>query len=140
MNESSDKPTIKSKRNAYLWGHLYKNIEEKVRSDKVFIIDDDKVWHTYTSELLDAIFKDMFLCHTKITVNGKTRKLCFSTSELTNKFFDDERGTRISFDDYVKKIKEFCLKQWKIEIEDGPTDHGGHAQQSTPNDNQWEES
>lgn len=121
------KPETRSlQANRYLWGWLYHQIEKQLCDAGITIpaesTDPCKAGreYPYTKDILHAMFKDNFLCYDEIRVKTRTRKLCWSTKDLTRKTKDDGFGERPSFSWYVTQIKQFCSQYWHIEIADPP--------------------
>ena len=109
------KPTRTEKQNRYLWGWLYWNIAKQLGEAGIVIPSDDGREFPYTKNLLHDIFKEQFLCYAEITRGQKTRKLCYSTSELVRKTEKEEDEQRC-FSTYVENIKEFCFQVWRIHV------------------------
>lgn len=107
--------------NRYLWGWLYLNIEQQLDAGGIVITDDAGREYPYTKDLLHEMFKEMFLCYGEIvrtnpvTGERRTRKLCYSTTELVKHAKSEEQEKRC-FSVYVNCIKRFVWDYWQIQI------------------------
>jgi len=100
--------------NRYLWGWLYRYIADKLEEGGIVIPLDDGREYPYNAEILHEIFKDRFLCYDTISVNGKERKLSYSTTQLLMKpkEGEEQRG----FANYIQQIKQFAIQVWEIYV------------------------
>lgn len=109
------------KQNRYLWGWLYRNIAKQLDEAGVAIDCDDGRRVPYDPDILHEIFKEKFLCYAeisrtnKITGEVKTRKLCYSTTQLVKHMTSPEDEARC-FSTYVNNIKNFAHEFWGITI------------------------
>lgn len=101
--------------NRYLWGWLYKNIAQQLEDAGIVVTLDDGREYPYNADLLHDIFKERFLCYDEITFKGRTRKICYSTTELLKKPKDEDDQKR-SFGGYVSNIKKFVYQVWGIHV------------------------
>lgn len=100
--------------NAYLWGWVYRYIADKLEEAGIVIPLDDGREYPYNAEMLHEIFKDQILCYDTLIVNGKERKLCYSTSNLLMKPKPGEEQRGFAF--YVTQVKQFAIQAWGIDV------------------------
>lgn len=93
--------------NAYLWGHLYAQIEKALKEAGIQIPCKDGTSHPYTKDVLHEIFKNKFLVMGEIEAkNGSVLPIIGSTTKLSKK----------KFCEYCDNVEQFALDFWGITV------------------------
>ena len=92
--------------NRYLWGWVYKQIEDKLADGGISIKCEDAREVPYTKDILHEIFKGKFLILEVIETRKSSLTLYKSTKDLET----DE------FSAYCTAIKSFVWSFWKIQV------------------------